>query len=388
MQDKKLYRACFYAFFYGGIVMITIGATLPDIRASYNLTDSMSGALLSCYSLGNLASGIIIGFASLYLGHKPAIMIFSGLLCLGLAMLAFTSLPVMLFTACALTGLGRGSIITFSHRVISILTNGDPKTTGLLHATFAVGAILSPLIFSFMRIISWRAGIILVMLLGFMAVFMFMTVKDYSCLDVHESVSDSNSESESHTERSFAFLRDKGFVIIACLMFLYLCSEFAVNGWLVTYMHHKNMTPGYAHSMASLLWLVMLAGRLMCARLVKYISQRKILPVLSLGSAISFAFMLISQGKIMITLSVACLGFFMSGISPMIYASSAPYTNKFPLAMGILFTIGCLGGTIMPLITGVIAEFYGFDGGMSVILAAFVLLIVSAVMNLRKAPLR
>ncbi|MBQ3693753.1 MAG: MFS transporter [Synergistaceae bacterium] len=382
MQDKKLYRACFYAFFYGGIVMITIGAALPDIRASYNLTDTMSGALLSCYSLGNLASGIIIGFASLYLGHKPAILIFSGLLCLGLAMLAFTSLPVMLFTACALTGLGRGSIITFSQRTVNIFTNGDPKTTGLLHATFAVGAILSPLIFSFMRLISWRAGIILVMLLGFVAVFMFMSVKDYSCLEVHDS--DSNSESESHTEKSFAFLHDKGFVIIACLMFLYLCSEFAVSGWLVTYMHHKNMTLGYAHSMASLLWFVMLAGRLICARLVKYISQRKILPVLALCSALSFAFMLISHGEVPVALSVACVGFFMSGISPMIYASSAPYTNKFPLAMGILFTIGCMGGTIMPLITGVIAEFYGFDGGMSAILATFALLIVFAVINIRR----
>ena len=382
MQDKKLYRACFYAFFYGGIVMIMIGAVLPDIRASYNLTDSMSGALLSCYSLGNLASGIIIGFASLYFGQKKAILILLALLCLGLAMLAFTSLPVMLFTACALTGLGRGSIITFSQRTVNIFTNGDPKTTGLLHATFAVGAILSPLIFSFMRLISWRAGIILVMLLGFMAVFMFMSVKDYSCLEVHDS--DSNSESESHTEKSFAFLHDKGFVIIACLMFLYLCSEFAVSGWLVTYMHHKNMTLGYAHSMASLLWFVMLAGRLMCARLVKYISQRKILPVLALCSALSFAFMLISHGEVPVALSVACVGFFMSGISPMIYASSAPYTNKFPLAMGILFTIGCMGGTIMPLITGVIAEFYGFDGGMSAILATFALLIVFAVINIRR----
>ena len=384
MQDKKLYWPCFYAFFYGGIVMIMIGAALPDIRASYNLTDSMSGALLSCYSLGNLASGIIIGFASLYLGHKPAILILSGLLCVGLCMLSFVNLPVMLFTACALIGLGRGSIITFSQRIMNILTNGDPKTTGLLHATFALGAILSPLIFSLMRVISWRAGIILVMLLGVLTVIMFMSVKDYSCLDVHDSDSDLDSDSHSHTERSFAFLCDRGFLIIACLMFLYLCSEFAVNGWLVTYMHHKHMTLGYAHTMASLLWFVMLAGRLVCARLVKYIPQRKMLPALSFGSALSFAFMLISHGEIMIAFSVACLGFFMSGISPMIYASSAPYTNKFPLAMGILFTIGCTGSTIMPLITGIIAEFYGFDGGMSAILATFALLIVFAVINLRR----
>lgn len=381
MQHKKLYRACFYAFFYCGIVMIMIGAALPDIRASYNLTDSMSGALLSCYSLGNLASGIIIGFSALYLGQKSAIMLLSVLLCMGLGILSFTSLNFMLFIACALIGLGRGSIITFSQRTVNILTNGDPKTTGLLHATFAVGAIISPLIFSFMRLISWRAGVILVMLLGLVAVFMFMSVKDYSCLET--PVADSNSESQLHTERSFAFLCDKGFIVIACLMFLYLCCEFALSGWLVTYMHYKNMTLGYAHSMASLLWFVMLAGRLICARLVMHIPQRKILPVLCFGSALSFMFMLYSHGEVMVALSVACVGLCMSGISPIIYASSAPYTNKFPLAMGILFTIGCTGGTIMPLITGIIAEFYGFDGGMSAILITFALLILFALINLR-----
>ena len=37
----------------------------------------------------------------------------------------------------------------------------------------------------------------------------------------------------------------------------------------------------------------------------------------------------------------------------------------------------------MPLITGIIAENYGFDGGMSAILAAFVMLIIFAVINLR-----
>ena len=180
-------------------------------------------------------------------------------------------------------------------------------------------------------------------------------------------------------------MSDRGFIVTACLMFLYLCCEFAVNGWLVTYMHHKNMNLSYSHSMASLLWFVMLAGRLICARLVKYIPQKKILPVLSFGSAVFFTLMLFSHGEIMIAFSVACLGLFMSGISPMIYASSAPYTNKYPMAMGVLFTIGCIGGTIMPLICGVVAEFYGFDGGMSAILVGFTLLIVFSVVNLMRA---
>ena len=355
--------------------MITIGSALPDLREAYSLSDSVSGALLSCYSLGNLASGIIIGFASLYLGQKLAIIILSSLVPLGMFLLTSGHVPAILFFACALIGMGRGSMISFSQGTVNTLTGGNARITGLLHSVFAVGAIISPLMFSALRIISWKAGIILVAMLGITVACIFLMIQDYSCL---EGKSDG-----AKSGRSLAFFRDKGFLIIAALMFLYLCCEFAINGWLVTYMTRKNMNMNYSHAMASLLWVVMLAGRLFCVWLAKYISQKVILLVSSTGAAVSFAFMLTAGGSATIALSVAFTGFCMAGISPIIYGSSAPYTNKYPLAMGMLFTIGCLGGTIMPLITGIIAENYGFDGGMSAILAAFVMLIIFAVINLR-----
>ncbi|MBQ3402647.1 MAG: MFS transporter [Synergistaceae bacterium] len=376
-DDRKLYWSCFYSFFYCGIVMITIGSALPDLREYYGLTASSSGALLSCYSLGNLASGIITGFLSLYLGQKFAAVILSSLVWAGMLMLTGGHVVALLFGACFIVGVGRGSLITFSQRTINILTGGSTRTTGLLHATFAVGAIISPLMFSALRVISWKAGIILVAVLGVMATLSFIAIKDYSRLE-------GSDKSGGNSDRSLSFFRDSGFIVIACLMFLYLCCEFALNGWIVTYMTHKNMPLSFSHLMASLLWVVMLLGRLFCVWLAKYVRQRVILLALSAGSALSFGLMLMAEGAPGISLTVALTGFFMSGISPIIYGSSAPYTNKYPLAMGMLFTIGCTGGTIMPLITGVIAENWGFDGGMSAILAGFMMLLVFAVINMKR----
>ena len=359
--------------------MITIGCVLPDIRAAYNLSESLSGALLSFYSLGNLASGILIGLAGLYLGQKKSAILMTLFILAGFSLLMLAKFHVILFIACALIGLGRGSSISFSQRGVSILSGGNARVIGLLHVSFAVGAIIAPLIFSALRLITWRAGLIFAIVLGVIDFILFASVKDYSAL---ETLKDSDSDSQAN--KSIEFLKNPGFVIIACMMFLYLCCEFAVNGWLVTYMNHKSMPMNFSQSMASLLWLVMLIGRLFCVWLAKYVQQKKILLFSGIGAAIFFAVMLKSEGKIFIALSVACLGFCMAGISPIIYASSAPYTNKYPLAMGILFTIGCCGGTIMPLITGFIAELYGFDGGMSAILVTFILLIIFAVINLRR----
>ena len=372
MKNKMLYYSCFYAFLYCGIIMMTIGSALPDVSSAYNLSHSMSGALLSCYSLGNLASGVFWAFIALYLGQKLAIVILILLVVMGLSALALTHLHIILFTACVLIGLGRGSIVSFTQRTINIFTDGDPGVIGALHATFAAGAIIAPLIFSALRIISWRVGIIFVAVLGLIALITFALIKDYSLLD------GSNS---GNNNKSLAFLRNKGFLIIAALMFLYLCCEFALNGWLVTYMHYKNMTLRYAHLMAALLWVVMLIGRLACARLAKFISQKNIMLYSSIGAAIFFTCMLACDNEITIALSVACLGLCMAGISPIIYSTSAPYTNKYNLAMGILFTLGCTGGTLMPFVTGLVAEYYGFDGGMSAILVTFILLIIFALIN-------
>ena len=367
--------------------MITLGCALPDMKAAYNLSDSLSGALLSSYSFGNLASGIIMGLAGLYLGQKKSIIFSLISVLAGLLLLITSHVKFLLFFACALIGVGRGSSITFSQRGVSILTGGNSRIIGLLHVFFAMGAIIAPLIFSVLRVITWRAGLIFAIILALIELTLFISIKDYSALETLKD-KDSDPESEKNKSRkSVAFLKDFGFLIIAVMMFLYLCCEFAVNGWLVTYMNYKSMTMNFSQSMAALLWLVMLLGRLFCVWLAKYMTEKKILLISSICATIFLAFMLKSEGEIFIALSVACLGFCMAGISPILYASSAPYTNKYPLAMGILFTIGCAGGTIMPLIIGFIADFYGFDGGMSAILVTFILLVALSLVNLKRSDL-
>ena len=368
---NRLLFTCFYAFFYCGIVMLSIGSSLPDLSSAYGLDYSMRGALLSCYSLGNLASGIICGLSCVYFGQRVAAVILTLSVCAGMSLLTLSGLPFLLFTACMLIGLGRGSLITFSQASVSLLTGGRPRTTAMLHAAFAGGAILAPLMFSALRVIDWRCGLWVAGVLGCVCAGLFAGVRDYP-------------ERAASSGKSLAFLRDKGFMLTGALMFLYLCCEFAVNGWLVTYMTHKDMTMNYSQAMAALLWVVILAGRLFCAWVSRYVEQKKLLFMSSFGACAAFGGMLLSEGRVPVAVSVACLGLCMSGISPILYASSAPFSNKYPMAMGVLFTIGCTGGTLMPLITGIIAERSGFDGGMSMILGAFVLLVIFSAVNPKK----
>jgi len=133
--------------------------------------------------------------------------------------------------------------------------------------------------------------------------------------------------------------------------------------------------------MASLLWVVMLVGRLTCALLSSKVNQKVMMLVSSIGVAIFYALMLSSSTMAMVSISVAGLGLCMAGICPMIYSDAAIFTNTYPMATSIILAIGSTGAILMPTIVGALAERFGFEGGMSAILVAVVLLVVFALLN-------
>ena len=46
-QRTQLY-ACFFSFFCSGLVTLTVGSAMPDLRAAYGLSDALGGLLLAC----------------------------------------------------------------------------------------------------------------------------------------------------------------------------------------------------------------------------------------------------------------------------------------------------------------------------------------------------
>ena len=133
--------------------------------------------------------------------------------------------------------------------------------------------------------------------------------------------------------------------------------------------------------MATLLWVVMLLGRLFCAWLSSRVSQKKIMMVASFGVAAFFTMMLLSGTVPMVSIAVAGLGFCMAGICPMIYSDAAIFTNTYPMATGALLAIGSAGAIAMPTVVGALAESFGFTGGMSAFLVTVCLLMVFATLN-------
>lgn len=384
--QKALLYTCFYAFFCSGLLTLTMGSLLPDLKAAHGLSDTVGGVLLSAHSIGNLVAGFASGLTPLVLGRRGSIAVLSSLSAIGMLMVAAFGAPGLLFVGFLCIGMGRGSVTNFNASTVNRLTDGSPAANNLLHAVFAVGAILAPMIFLLLRgLIGWQAG----------AVFVAVCIA-FAVVNFIRHVPDEHPSRKEKANRSMAFMRDPAFLVLAGMMLCYICSEYAINGWLVSYIQHKDSLAAsfgqtgealeaairaYSQSMATLLWSVILAGRLTCAYLSGKIHPKKLMLVASIGETLGFAGMLFSTSIPMVTASVAVLGFSMAGICPLIYADAVYFTNNFPLATGALLAIGSTGGVLMPTIVGVLADRHGFGGGMAAILVAIALLAVFAAVN-------
>lgn len=386
-EKRTVLFTCFFAFFCNGAITLTMGSAMPDLKLAYGLSDTVSGVLLSANSIGNMVAGFVSGLVPLYLGRKRSIILMSALAFIGFLMMVLWGNPFWLFLAFLFAGTGRGSVSNFNNRTVNILSNGSPAAANLLHGCFAIGAIVTPMVFLLLRTyVGWQAGILVVVLYGCISLYNMSRMQ----------LDDDRPSREDKTQVTLSFMKDPSFIILALMLFCYLCSEYAINGWLVTYIQNKQALAAsfgstgaalsqaiaaYSQTMATLLWIVMLVGRLICAALSARISQKVLMAVASVGVAIFFGLMLLSNSVATVTFAVAGLGLCMSGICPMIYSDASMFTNKYSMATSTLLAIGSIGGVIMPITVGALAERFGFTGGMSAIMVSVVLLVVCAVLN-------
>lgn len=382
-SSRRLLLTCFYAFFCSGLVSLMLGSAMPDLKRNWGLSDSFSGVLLSAHSAGNLVAGFVSGLVPFWLGRRRSIMCLASMAFLGMAVMAVTGIPGLLFMAFVLTGFGRGSVTNFNNHTVNVLTGGSPAAANILHASFAVGAIAAPMVFLLLsRTVAWQAGLLFVVLCGSAAVFFFSRCQ----------VPDDRPDRRQKGARTLRFLKEPAFLVFAGMMFCYICSEYAINGWLVTYLQHKQslfsaMGEGgistYSQSMATLLWTVILAGRLTCAWLSRKVPQKLMIFISSAGMAACFAGMLAASSVPVVTGCIAGMGFCMAGICPMIYSDAAHYTNTYSLATGTLLVFGAAGGILMPALVGFLAQGGGFEGSMTAILVSIILLVALSAVNTR-----
>ncbi|MBS4535521.1 MFS transporter [Clostridium sp. D2Q-14] len=376
-QDKYILKCCFFVFVVTGLYSMAIGPLLPLISNEYGLNDTISGGLISAHQAGNLIAGFIAGVLPLYLGRKKAIIFLCSFAIVGFLTIILTGNPILLILGFLFTGLSRGSSSNFNNTVVNEVSNSSPSALNFLHSIFAIGALLSPfLIIACTNVagdIGWKiaAGIFILLLTISILLFSRMKIEEFD-------------KETKNTKISYEFLKKWRFWISAGIFFFYLCAESAITGWIVKYFIDSNiMTTEYAQILSSILWMVILAGRLTCTFIGDRVSKKSLLLMQSIGTAIFYLLLLSTQNVVTITIAIIGLGFSMAGIYPTTVSSVGDTIKSYPMAMGVLLVIGGIGAIIMPTITGALSDTFGILAGMSAIIVAIILMIICVMLNVR-----
>jgi len=369
-KDKKyILNCCFFVFAVNGLYAMILGSLLPIISDEYGLNNTMSGALLSAHQAGNLIAGFIAGVLPLYLGRKKAIMFLCSFVVMGFLIMILTGNPVLLILGFLFTGLSRGSISNFNNTIVNEVSNSSPVALNFLHSIFAVGALSAPFLVIICTNIGgdngWKIASGVIIGLAIISIFLFSKMKI-----------DDAAKKKEKVKISYEFLKNRNFLISAGILFFYLCAEATINGWMVKYfIDSRIMTIEYAQKLASLLWVVILVGRLTCAFLGDKVSKKALLLTTSIGTAGFYLLLLSSQNLTVITIAIMGLGLSMAGIYPTTISTIGNTIKNYPMSMGVLLMVSGIGAIIMPIITGALSDAFGILAGMTAIVVAIILMI-------------
>lgn len=103
---------------------------------------------LPAHPSDNLIVDFVSGLVPLYLNLRKSVMLLSKLAFMVFLMIIVWANPVWPLLAFVRTGVGRGSVSNFDNRMVNIFSGGSPAAANLLHSSFALDAILAPMIFA------------------------------------------------------------------------------------------------------------------------------------------------------------------------------------------------------------------------------------------------
>ena len=405
-RKKQQFIFSYITFMLNGMLALSIGSLLPFIRDARGLEYTFCGLLVSLHSVGNLLSSFFAGALAMKMGRKGSILLFNACYALSYLLILLGGNGGWLVAAFLLTGMARGATSNFSNVTINNLAPGQAWILNGLHAMFSIGAFLFPILLTVLTVGSagrWQTAC------GFMLAMGILSWILYSLMPVDEAVKRGNTDRTGEGKRTesrkpetgnagirnagneitkdgkrrtgtresegvMSFWKEPMFLLSTATLFFYLCVEQGVIGWLVTYFKDTGLlNASLSQIMASVQWVMILAGRLTTAYLSTRLDKTKLLRMMGLGMILFFVVLITGRTTPQIVIGIMGFGYSMAGIYPTTVSFAGKLIRKYPLSWSFMLTMAGFGSILMPSVIGRIAESAGIVYGMSSIVVVIVI---------------
>ncbi|EOS51268.1 hypothetical protein C809_01265 [Lachnospiraceae bacterium MD335] len=360
-DEKKQLCFTYLAFMLNGVLALSIGSLLPFIREAKGLNYAFAGLIVSLHSVGNLFSSFASGTLSVFLGRKKSILLFNACYAVAYVMILFGNGNLMLALAFLMTGLARGASSNFGNYTVNSIAPGRAGFLNALHAMFSIGAFSFPILLTVLTRTNadgWVYACYFMIAMGVLSWILYFMVP------ISEPVKEKTEKKKN--DSGVGFFKEPLFYLCTFTLFFYLCAEQGVIGWLITYfVDTQLLSDALSQLMASVLWVMILAGRLTAAALSGKVEKQKLLLVMGIGFVGFFFWLLFSKSTVPIIIGIMGFGYSMAGIYPTTVSFCGRLIQKYSMAWSFILTLASFGSILMPMIIGRIAESAGIAYGMS-----------------------
>ncbi len=377
-EGKRQLWFTYFAFMLNGVLALSIGSLLPFIREARGLDYAFAGMIVSLHSIGNLVSSFASGTLSVWIGRKRSILLFNACYALAYVLIIYGNSNFTLAAAFLMTGLSRGASSNFGNYTINNLAPGKAGYLNGLHAMFSIGAFSFPI---FLTVLTRTDSDKWISACYFMIVMGILSWLLYFLSPVPTEAG--GAKGQKSAENNFGFLKEPLFYLCTLTMFFYLCVEQGVIGWLITYFVDTGLlSNSLSQLMASVLWIMMLAGRLTAAWMSEKVKKEKMLLIMGIGFVCFFFLLLLCKNTVPIIIGIMGFGYSMAGIYPTTVSFCGRLIQKYAIAWSFILTTASLGSILMPMIIGRIAQSAGIAYGMSsIVVVVLIDLVLIAALN-------
>jgi fucose permease len=351
-----------------GIVLTTLGATLPLMSDRFAIDAEVAGALLALVSFGFLVGSLTFGPIVDRNGYKALLAWSFAASAVALAIVAFA--PSLLLLRLSLLVLGvAGGMVNGGVNALTADVSGEQRSAALtfVGAFFGVGAAGVPLLlYGLSNSVRYQAilaasGLYVLLPLALCVRTRFPESKQPHGFPVHDAR---------------RLLGSSLLLLIGVILFLESGIETITGGFITTFVvQNFGVSAERAPIFLSAYWLGLLLCRLVLSRLLRTVRPPRLV-LASIVVALAGVWLVLSvHDRALGGIGAFVLGCGFASTFPVMFGVIGErFAHLSGTALGLAMTMALSGGMVLPYVTGLIADARGMRAGFMVVPAALVVL--------------
>ncbi len=353
-QLNRILAVVCFIFFSLGLVTASIGPLLGEFSANTGASLAAVGVIFTAFFLGALIAQIINGMISERFGLTPLLIGGAMLAAVGLVGMSFShSLPLLLGMA-LITGYGHGSINLCGNLIIATeFKNKRVTAVNFINIFYGGGAFIGP---ALIGLIVSRVKIgVPVFWLGAVLIFASALLM----IRVNARQGAPAAESQALSGQKSPLFANPILWALALLSLFYGGSETGMAGWTTTYLQQSvSFSLERGAFVTSGFYVMVTLGRIICSWLGTKLSGVQVLATtLSATFVGTVIFVAGYTNPVFSVIGVLVIGLGYGGTYPTVVALTSAIFHKSPgKAVGLVISLGSIGGMTLPSLQGVLID--------------------------------